>query len=398
MYNLGLSAAAQESYYAALRGTHTIRIVVDVLDRNEKYESSLTFPGSMVLSGQVDVDGDAAITRSCQITALDPNRELQFDSAKIADGAVYGDSMLRVAYGVWVPELAQWVDCPVFHGPLTRFDRNGSEITLEAQGKESLLLAPHFSVNAYTIKAGTWRHAAIREILERKGEARFRLQTVNKKLARSISVVPNSEPWLAIVGGQGFGKGIKGAANQVYYDGAGVLVARRAVVASVWTLSPDLLLSEPKSAFDMGAVRNWIRVTGAPPKGAKKAPQATVQLVAADPLSPQSLGRNGKPRYLAEFVEDDHVTSLREAAQTGERLLARHRKQAVTVAIDTLPVPFLEAGDVLRLSDGLEFILNKFTIPLVESESMSIGFVKRVSVAGSRRRFRVRRRRVKVPK
>ena len=398
VFRLGLSAADQAAYYAALQTSHPIRVSVSILDRNEKHEGSLSFPMSQVLGGQVDVDGKAEVTRSVSLTALDPNRVLQFDSSKIADGAVYADSMLAVSYDVWVASIGRWVECPVFRGPLSRFDRNGAEITLEAMGKESLALAPHFSVNAYTIKAGTWRGNAIREIMGRKGEQRFRLQAPGKKLARSISLVPNSEPWRAITGGAGFGKGIHGGANHVFYDGDGYLVLRRLVDSPVWVLSDEWLLDEPKTSFDMSAVRNWIRVLGAPPKGARRAPQATVQLVPADPLSPQSLGRNGKPRYLAEFVEDEQVTSIREAVDVGERLLRQRRKQAVSVQVEALPLPFLEPGDVLRLDDGLSFELNQFTIPLVHSSSMSLGFTKRVSVARSKRKIKVRRNRVKVKK
>lgn len=384
MIPLDLNASEMRRYRAALRADRRIRIRVDVLNRNEKVISSLSTPRTRILEGQVNADFDADVSRSLTLTALDPGRKLHFDGNSPADGALFADRFVRVRYGVWVEALDRWVDVPVFTGPVTRFDRDGEQVAIEAQGKESLALAPAVMWEKLTIPKGTRKTVAIRRIMEAKGEARFSGFSPTARLPHAVSLARMDEGWKIA---QRIARGMD---RQLFYDGAGILRLRRIPRAAAWTFrtgDDGDVLTAPQVAYDMTEVRNAIIVVGRTPEGAKQSIKATAIADRGHPLSPYSLARNGEPRFLAERIEDSSIRSKAEAQRVADSRLARHLRAEVQVAFESLPIPHLEPGDIVAVETddfAADFPLRSFSLPLTTDGTASVGFMKRARVRKKR--------------
>src|SRR5690606_36310250 len=134
---MDLTGAELRAFTRALRSTHERRVRVSVQNLNGETLSTLT---NRILDGQVTGDLSADVTRTLTMSILDPNHSLNFDTDSPDDGALFMDRMLKVHYAVRVDELSRWVSVPVFTGPITRLDRKGDVVDVEAQGKEALAM------------------------------------------------------------------------------------------------------------------------------------------------------------------------------------------------------------------------------------------------------------------
>jgi hypothetical protein len=163
-------------------------------------------------------------------------------------------------------------------------------------------------------------------------------------------------------------------------------------------------------SFDIGETRNAVRVTGRVLHAGKEEPAGRVDsdlgddnIVSAQqiptlrtgavavaershPLSPWRLGRvvNGEvvPRYIPEFITDDTVRSNKEAKALAQRVLNDRLRQAVSVSFDTMVVPHIEPGDMMRVLYGdfdARARLWQFGFSLTTDGSMSVGYHRRVS-------------------
>src|SRR6185295_10854182 len=182
MLHLALSPDEYDAYLDALTDSHQIRVDVRIHDANEKEISSLTAPESRIVSGAVQVDATASITRSLSLEMVDPNRTLKFEANSPARGALFADRFISARYQVRVEALEAWVTIPVFWGPVSSYERAGSAVSIEAQGKESLMLEPHFAHQGYTIQAGTRLDDAIRRVADKCGERRYDLPDLPHRL------------------------------------------------------------------------------------------------------------------------------------------------------------------------------------------------------------------------
>ena len=135
MYPLGMSADNRRAYELGLVRPHNIRVRVNVLDMDQNLLGSST---GRILSGQVDVDASAPVTRSAGLTILDSDHLLNLDSSATFGGSLYLDRMVSITYGVQSAEWPTWVDVPIFTGPIVDMSRNGDVVTLAAESKESL--------------------------------------------------------------------------------------------------------------------------------------------------------------------------------------------------------------------------------------------------------------------
>lgn len=380
MIDLGLTPAEQRAFEAALRSSHDIRVGVQVLDADEQPLADL--PVARVLEGAVQYDADADVTRSLSLTLLDPTHTLQFDSNSPADGAIYAQNHLAVRYGVWVAELERWVDVPVFSGPLTQFEHDGPEVHIEAQGKETLGLDPHFVVYGYTLPQGTTIADAVAAVMGRVGERRHALTMLEGTLRTSRSVTPAEAPWQVCVGGGVDGEGADVPAlvaksdgtYALFYDGRGILTGRPLSRNGIWVFDENQLTSRPGYTYDMLEFRNHAEVTGNLVTGSYSLP-------AEHPLSPASLARNGEPRYMSIFYESDTLTTRDDCQVKARTLVEAAAYQGVTARFETLPVPHLEERDnvVLSMPDyGLTFQLRQWTLPLTAGTPMSVGFLRQL--------------------
>lgn len=406
MLTLGLTPAEKTALLAELRASsQRMRVRVSVLDRNEKVLHALEAPAGQILSGSVDVDATADVTRSLDLELLDERHALGFDAASPAKAGLFADNLVAVERGVFVDELERWVDVPVFWGPLTNFQRDGDRVKVEGQGKDSLGLSPHFATQGYTIRKGRRVDDAIRDVMDRIGETRYSLPEMSARLPRHAVVEPDDEPWnVAKFGWEAEDRVVRGkgknrhkervtvdyrgliayAGNMnLFYNGSGRLVARRRSRDPVLTLEEGRDLSDrPVPRFDVLEARNTVVVTGAKITRGKKPHRhhvqmrATVTLKSSHPLSAKSLARNGKNRHLTEFVTVDNLKTKAACRAHGERVLREKSQDGLELSFSCLPFPLLEELDTVRVRTNeyqLDVVLKRFTIPLDEG-LMSIGW------------------------
>ena len=395
MLNLGLSADEQAAFHAALRTHRRIAVRLDVLDMDQKHLTSID---NRLLSGEVTVDGTADVSRSMSVTLLDPAHRLRLDSDAPDEGALYADRMLRATYLVRVG--GEWVDVPVFTGPITKLDRDEATVSVECQGKE--VLAQQAAWTPMTLDKGLGKIDAIRRIMrERAGESKFDFPEGKARLPSNVSLGREDIPW------EFAQKIARGMDKQLFYDGRGRLRLRNLPDRVSFTFNERVITSVPQVSFDMSEARNAVRVVGRNLHEGKETgkgdnveqipTEQTGGVAVAErshPLSPHRLGRNGTPRYIAEFIVDDTIRSNKEAVKVAERTLRDRLRQAVEVSMDVLPVPHLEPGDTIGVSYGdIEATarLQQFGFSLTSDGSMSIGYTRRVS-RPSRSRRRVNRK------
>jgi hypothetical protein len=129
-----LSTPQLKLYFATLRSSHKMQLRFYVLDGDEHIIGALH---GNVVGGGVHYVSDAEIDRTLALDIVTPG--LNFDWSPMGD--VYADKHMKVVYQVYVTTVG-WVDVPVFSGPVSHYERDGHSISLEAVGKESLMMDP----------------------------------------------------------------------------------------------------------------------------------------------------------------------------------------------------------------------------------------------------------------
>jgi len=394
--DLGLSDDDYAEYLRALRSSHRMGVTIKIRNRQEELLEALEVPAGRLIGGSVQVDKGAEVTRSLGLEFLDPEHALRFDITAPGAG-MFVDRFVSVSRDVYVEALGRWVRCPVFWGPLSAMNRSGPVITLEAQGKESLLLAPGYATEGYMLAKGAATGAAIRRVARRAGERRLAVGVYPRGLRRARAVRSRSEPWKVIVGGEDTtqGRRIPGIIENlegehvVFYDGRGRLTVRRAIRKPVFTFTDAYLLGQPAFAYDMTEFRNAIDVRGEKPEGKKKAPHARVALPANNAHAPARLGRNNRKRWLIDFEDATNAKTDADCRERARAILDKRSRQALEASFECLPVPHLEEVDMVRLRSEdftVEFPLRTFTIPLTPDTPMSVGYNRRRRLRRHRRR------------
>lgn len=388
MQKLGLTNAERGVFHKALRSTHSRSIIVRVLNLDGDVKADIS---SRLLDGEVVVDNSAEVTRSLTLSLLDPNHTLNFDTDSPDDGALFADRMIQVVYSVRVDDLGDRVNVPVFTGPVTKLDRKGDVVDVEAQGKEALAMGAMW--RPLTLKKGMRKVTAIRTILEdRAGESRFDFLDLpndhNPGLPKSRSYDRWTTPWQAA---QRLARSLD---LQLFYDGRGVATLRHLPRKPIYTFNTGTggeILSDVAISNTMDDVVNTVVVVGGKPKGAKENVGAVAVADKAHPLSPWRLGRNGVARHLVYRVQDTSIRTHARAKAKADRILHDRLLSTVDVTLDVLPIPHLEPGDMVRVAaDDIDvhFRLKQFTIPLGASGDpvMSVGYHKKTTA--NRRRIR----------
>lgn len=385
MQKMGLTAAERRAFHNVLRSAHTRRIRITVTDLDGDVQADLS---DRLLDGQVIVDADAEVTRTATLSLLDPKHSLNFDTDSPDDGALFADRMIRIYYSVLVPSLGRHVSVVVFTGPITKLDRKGDVVDVEAQGKESLARGAIW--RPLTLKRGTLKTDAIRTILkDRAGERRFALPDLKASLPKARSFDRWAEAWASA-------KSIaRSMDRQLFYPGTGVATLRLIPRRPVWTFRTGTggdVVSDVAISYLLADVKNTIVVRGGIPKGKKERVRFVAIANPKHPLSPQRLGRNGIERHLVEVIEDDSIRSEKEAETKARRILEDRLRAVVEATFDSLPIPHLDELDLVRVETGdtaVEFRLRRFSIPLGSGDPgppMPVGYHKKTTV--NRRRIR----------
>ena len=386
MYNLGLSAGDMQAYTSTLATSHTIRIRVYSMDLSHNNRVELQ---KKLLDGQVSVNANAIeTTRVLTAYFLDPTYTLGWDSTNPTTGAPFMDNMVQVFYGVYVPNLSRsnkWVDVPIFTGPIVKVERSGAVVSIEAHGKE--ILAGEVW-GTFKIPNNTNKTVAIRSIMERAGEHKnyMSLKSTTGKMTET-SIGYDKTYWSVT-------RSIANSINQhVHYNGAGCLVTRSypptTAISFVFNdgtkttaRQKAVVMDDPDVTYESENVKNAVRVIGKK-KGNKAPPFYTAYPSINSGLHPSRVGRNGKSRFLVEVIQDDRCTSTASCKSRAQTVLASRMQMAVAVKFDSLPVPHLEPYDWVLINTSRMshiFRMDEFTIPLSASGTMSIGYVKKVTV------------------
>jgi hypothetical protein len=377
---LGLTAAQQAALHDTLVGHHSIRVSVYLMNLSG---SKLADISNRLIDGQVNVDGDADITRSCTLSLLDVDRSLSLDSDSPDSGALYVDRMIQVQYAVKdAASGSSWVTIPLFTGPVVKVDRDDAVISVECQGKELLGMGQVWTPRTY--KKGTRKTEVMQSILQGCGETKFNFPEYSTPIPSDYAIGRDNTPW-------GVAKYLaNGMGLQLFYDGRGVARLRARPQTSVFRFRAGdngSILSSPKVTYTLDNLKNivWVRGSINPGSGGLSEYKigAVAQAPAAHPLSPVRLGRNGKPRYLLEIYDNSTITSKSEAQRFANSILASHLLQSVDVAFDAFPLPHLEEMDVCRYDTpqaSNAFRAVKFSIPLLAGGVMAVGYNRRVSV------------------
>jgi hypothetical protein len=358
--------------------SRTVAGRVKVLDSNE-VDLGVELP---IVSGSVDVDATADVTRAADVVALDLDDDLGFEAGSPWAGAVFADKLVQIDYGVVDPADGQTHWTPLFRGPIVSYERARPEVRFTAQGKESLTLAPSlpfFRGDSLSVPRGTAVDVAVRRIALACGESASNLNLPNAsaRTERRVELGRTTEPWRAI-------RAIaKDAGMVAFYDGAGRLTLRRKQATEVITFDSDLLTTWPRMTYDLGSdFRNTILVVGEATGKQDRRPVKWAMAGPSDPLGPNRLARNGKPRYIAEYIKVD-ATSGPKCQRIADEEYARRMRQAVSVDFDALPVPGLEEWDPARVQppgeDPYPFVLTQFGYDLGPG-SMSVGVTRSVRV------------------
>lgn len=350
MLSLGLSWQEQRWFHEALTSSRRVAVRVQLMDLEHKHVGDLT---DMLDDGQVDLiaDGNEA-TRSCSLTLFDPLRRSTLDGSTAGTVGVIGDRMIRVIYSVWVPPMGEWVDVPIFTGPVVKVERSGYSLSVECHGKESLANAPGWKARVWA--KGLTRVGVAKSMLrELSGETKFDFPSVGEKsarLAKPLTLSRNSRPWqhvLILARSMGW---------QAFYDGRGVARLRALYSKPVWEFRDGdggTVLSAPQvtpeSEADTALV-NTFQVLGH--KGEDAQIHATHYLPAWHARSPERLGRNGVDRNIPLVEENDEVRSWDEAHKLAKQMRDEHMGDRGTITWEGFLIPHLEPLDMVAVDAG----------------------------------------------
>lgn len=375
MLSLNLAADDWATYLHGLNLTYDMKTVVQLTDLEHNVVSDISH---LLMDGNVDaeeVTGDAdgggedgsssvAVQATCSLTLCDPSWSLGLDSRSPADAAIYLDRMVKVVVSTKMPGLG-WVDCPVFCGPVSKFDRDGVTASVEAQSKEWLLLDPADKSDKYKGD----KVDAIRKMLTDFGEdpARIDLPPSSEPVPETVQFTRETLPWNRI-----WYLGRTMAATP-FYDGRGVLRFMPETQAPVATVRGDAVTSTIQIGYDTDDLRNGVHV-----RGKKSSIDASRYLPASNPNSRQLLGRRGKLRSRVERIEDSAIRSDKSAAKMAQRELDRRGATIVRPAFECHPIWPLEIGDTLAL-DLPEFTgsmrVTSWRKPLTVNDQMTLGYL-----------------------
>jgi hypothetical protein len=134
MDRLGLHPHDFGMYLDTLSQTHLRRIEIDVLDLNDGSHLRTLTPN--VIDGQVACDVTADVTRMLDIHFLDDKNRIGFEPDDPSDAPLHRSRLIRVKDCRYVDGLGDWVEAPVFTGPIIDFQRDGGDVNLTCHGME----------------------------------------------------------------------------------------------------------------------------------------------------------------------------------------------------------------------------------------------------------------------
>ena len=360
MIPLALTAAQQRSLNAVLHSRHrTTRVRAQIMDMQEKvrWDVSDSITEGQVVQEQPEEGAHRALT----LSVFDPSQRIKIDMDASTGMFIPPRAFLaRATYGLWLPDLEEWVDVPVHTGPIVSARRQGDMIEIESQSMErQMMQAPAVSM---VLRKNWYCNRAIEIVLgECAGQKKFDLLPSNARLGKDISLgrfAGSPTPW------QAANRIARTMGRIIIADGSGTVRTRRPPGSRPqWTFTDDELVTRPQVTGDTFEVVNYIGVQGAA-KGKGGFVTGRAALIPSHPLSESRLARNGVHQRIAEWIEDDSIKKADMARTLAERTLFERMLSYTEVEATVLVNPLLERHDMVQLPDSP---LTKFmtgTIPL----------------------------------
>jgi len=391
--DLGYQSWQIEQYLAALRGSYELKTTVHVLWNDRSHRATL--PG-VVVDGQVDVkrwrldatqpytspdpktkvqaDQEVGCSRTIRgLTIYDPSYAISFDAGSPTEGAVYLDRSIQVVQSISCP--FGWFNVPVFTGPVTGFRRNATFVDIDAESNE------HFGLGSawtpFTVSGSTI--GAIIRLLEETGECENYWDiptTGDKNLPKPVTIGVDTRKWDKIF------RLAASLGKYAFYDAAGIyrqLVDSGTVQAVFDAGDQGLLLEDPFREHSTDRFRNAWRVETADKNSKAIIGKAIVP--STHPLSPQKIGRRGKPLYLAGNENLPDLRTKAKAEERGEKML-RYAAADLQLPISSRLVPHLEPIGVARVQTSeysADVPIEEFSLPLTGGREMSVGLTRRIA-------------------
>jgi hypothetical protein len=373
MIDLGLSSTEFAAYREGLIHSHRMRVQLYLLDKDENFIANLSDTGARILDGSVQVSWDDEIHRQVSVSLFDPQKRLFLDPVAPTSTALFIDRFIHIIREDYIPSLARWVACPVFYGTISKIEEDGKMIEVEAMGKESRGLAPEIRWSNRTFDEGQRLTFVIEQLLEDRGETKMNIPSLPDRLKKNFTARAEDEPWVLV------NKFADDLGRIAFYDATGFfqLRARHARPAHTFQVGVDVL-SRPRQPFDFTEIRNIVQVTGEDDK------TATERLDPTDQLSPESLSRNGKKRFMVETIDSSGTSDQGKLNSIAREELRERSRLRTDVQFDALPIPYLEEEDKIGLVSEVgyvEFRLKQFNIPLTSQGVMTLGGFRRAIVS-----------------
>lgn len=372
---LGYTAQQRRDVVNAVGGSYTAKTRVHLLDLDGSHLGPLT---TWLADGEVQ-GNRAAMSRTGSVTFTDPKRKLPFDADDPAETAVDNRRMLQIVWSIWIPAWTDYADIPIFTGPVWGMQRDGDQAVISIRDKAAFGMSANWS--PLHLSKHMKKTDAIRRILtERMGALDHELDIpdLDVRLPKHVSLHRQAKPWLVAR------RIARSMDRELFYDGAGICRLRHHPQTVRFSFTGQAHVTTPiQVGYDPDQLVNAVYVEGAQPKGPKTQITAEAVAPANHRFSPDKLGRNGTPRYLAKFVSDSTLKTQAEAQARADRVLADGLMQGVDVTFSCVPVPFLNLGDMCHVDtdDGdVTFRLNTFSLPLLVGDGTSDGTQMSVGV------------------
>ena len=350
-----------------MKKPHRLDIGARFLNGAGIYQLDLT---GRVMDGMITVDADADVaSRGADLTVLDPTGMIPVGPT--GSGSIFTGDILQLDYIVSDPLYIDSYVIPVFTGPIDtakRDDGGGITIVIKALGKDALNLN---NFDHFFFPRGTF----IDDVINFLGENRLYIEydrgtmPSGGRLVRDLFIDRNDRPADILRAlAMGFGLNFRFSPN-----GEAEFYKFQQNVVHVFDNS--VITKAPTVNYDLQNTVNAVQAVGPSVPG-----QLPIQAYAfappGHPLSAQSLGRGGEPRYLWETFQNDVWTVQDWAQQWADYRLRAGLAAGIEVNFEGLPMPLLQENDMVSINtprNVLDFMMKKWTIPLTAGVDSSYG-------------------------
>lgn len=377
MQTLGLSASDFKKYVAHLQSPSMgVTIQARLLDLAGNLRESM----HGVVAGTVAIDTTQVgqPVRSATVVLSDPNHTMAWDSDSPGLGAATINNQIRLEHVTYVPALGRQVVCPLMTGPVSPdkgFSRSGTQVTVNIDGRETLMLGQALRPRSYT--KGARRTDVLKDLLWFYGGSPTGLiPDLPARLPDPLSVGRTTVPWQVA---QQLAKSLN---RQLFFDAAGNAVLRPIPSHATYVIregdnGPYTSDVTGEAQVNWGMPSGWyntVEVIGA---------SANIRAIAYPPpsnqLHPQNMGANGAWNVRLHQEANATIRTVSEAQARANTLMNDMLISSAQVTAITKCFPFLEEDDVVRFqlsSADTNQRLSKMAVDLAGT-GMSLGYLQR---------------------